>query len=228
MIISGHQPNYLPWLGFFHKMISCDLFVILDNVLLSKREITKRNIIKGPEGSRLLSVPLKRKKSLIKNSIINNDVAWNLNHWGSLETCYARSPYWKKYRELFYPIYHHPGEKLAALNLRLIEVIRSILGINTPMVLSSENPEITGSKGERIISLCKHFKADSYLSGNGARAYNDDQAFASNGIQLVYQDFKHPEYPQLWGDFLPNLSAVDLIFNCGPNSKDFLVKQVIL
>lgn len=228
MIISGHQPNYLPWLGYFHKMMSCDLFVILDDVLLSRREVTKRNKIKGPEGDRLLSVPLKRKKSLIKDAIINNDGAWKLNHWGSLETCYARSPYWKKYRELFYPIYKNPGENLAAFNLRLIEVIRSILGIKTPMVLSSEKPEITGSKGDLIISLCKYFKADIYLSGNGARAYNDEKAFERNGIKLVYQDFKHPEYPQLWGDFLPNLSAVDLIFNCGPKSKDFLTKQVIL
>ncbi len=228
VIISGHQPNYLPWLGYFHKMMSCDLFVILDDVLLSRVEITKKNKIKGPEGARLLSVPLKRKRALIKDTTIYNEISWSFNHWGSLETCYARSPYWKQYRELFYPIYHTREENLATLNLRLIEVIRSILGITTPLVRSSEHPGIQGSKGDLIISLCQHFQAEIYLSGNGARAYNNEQAFESNGIRLVYQDFQHPVYPQLWGDFMPNLSAVDLIFNCGPNSREYLTKQVIL
>lgn len=227
VIISGHQPNYLPWLGYFHKMMSCDLFVIMDDVLLSRTEITKKNKIKDPEGARLLTVPLIRKKGLIKDATIYNDIPWNTNHWGSLETCYARSPYWKEYRDLFYSIYNNPGGNLVSLNLKLIEVIRSILGINTPMALSSENPEIEGSKGDRIVNLCKHFKADIYLSGVGARAYNDEKAFEENNIRLVYQDFKHPVYQQMWGDFIPNLSAVDLIFNCGPKSKDYLIKQVI-
>ncbi|TWH46542.1 WbqC family protein [Sporomusa sp. KB1] len=228
MIISGHQPNYLPWLGYFHKMMSCDLFVILDDVLISRREVTKKNKIKGPEGERLLSVQISRKKGLIKDTVIQNDFPWYSNHWGSLETCYARSPYWQKYKNLFSPIYKNPGELLIDLNLRLIQVIREILEINTPMIRSSEIPGIEGTKGERILSLCKQCKADIYLSGNGARTYNDEAAFARNNIRLVYQEFEHPVYSQVWGDFISNLSAVDLIFNCGPNSKDYLTKQVIL
>ena len=228
MIISGHQPNYLPWLGYFHKMMSCDLFVILDDVLLSRREVTKKNKIKGPEGERLLSVQIRRKKNLIKDAPLQNDFPWHVNHWGSLQTCYARSPFWQQYKNLFSPIYENPGELLADLNLRLIQVIREILEINTPMIRSSEIPGIEGNKGERIISLCKQCEADIYLSGNGARAYNDEAAFAKNNIRLVYQEFEHPVYSQVWGDFIPNLSAVDLIFNCGPNSKDYLTKQVIM
>lgn len=228
MIISGHQPNYLPWLGYFHKMMSCDVFVILDDVLLTRREVTKKNKIKGPEGERLLSVHISRKKSLIKDTALQNNFPWYLSHWGSLQTCYARSPYWEKYKNLFFPIYENPGELLADLNLRLIHVIREILEIKTPMLRASEIPGIEGNKGERIISLCKQCKADIYLSGNGARAYNDEAAFLRNNIRLVYQEFETPIYPQLWGDFLPNLSAVDLIFNCGPNSKDYLTKQVIV
>jgi len=228
VIITGHQPNYLPWLGYFHKMMSCDLFVILDDVLLSRREITNKNKIKGPEGERLLSVPLNRKKSLIKDATIHNDLPWYARHWGSLQTCYGRSPYWNKYKHLFYPIYEDPGESLAELNLRLINVIREILEIKTPIIRSSEIPGIEGKKGDRNISLCKQCKADVFLSGNGARAYNDEQEFARNNIRLVYQEFNHPVYPQMWGDFIPNLSAVDLIFNCGPSSKDYLTKQVIL
>lgn len=228
MIISGHQPNYLPWLGYFHKMMSCDLFVILDDVLLSRGEITNKNKIKSPEGDRLLPVPVNRKKSLIKDATIDNGIPWYLCHWGSLQTCYARSPYWRKYKDLFSPIYEKPGGNLADLNLRLIHVVREILEIKTPMTRASEITGIEGNKGDRIISICKQCKADIYLSGNGARAYNDEEAFVRNNVRLVYQKFTSPVYPQLWGDFIPNLSAVDLIFNCGPHSKDYLSKQVIL
>jgi len=228
VIISGHQPNYLPWLGYFHKMMSCDLFIIMDDVLLSRREITNKNKIKAVEGERLLSVPLKRKKSLIKDAVIHNDVQWCVSHWGSLQTSYARASYWKQYKDFFAPIYEKPGERLLELNLRLIHVVREILEIKTPMVLASEIPGIEGKKGERIISLCKQCNADVYLSGIGAKTYNDEAGFVKNNIRLVYQQFEHPVYPQVWGDFLPNLSAVDLIFNCGPNSKDYLTKQVIV
>ncbi|GBF33459.1 hypothetical protein DCCM_2560 [Desulfocucumis palustris] len=227
MIISGHQPNYLPWLGYFHKMKSCDLFVILDDVLHSRGAITNKNKIKGPEGARLLSVPLAQKKVPIKDVTILNGSRWHNKHWNSLRTCYAKAPYWKDYQNLLLPIYDNPGEKLADFNLRLIKVISKILGISTPLVRSSEIPGITGSKGTKIINICKHFGADICLSGTGARDYNDEDEFARNHIRLVYQEFECPDYPQLWGGFIPNLSALDLIFNCGPGSQDFLPGQII-
>ncbi|KJS17095.1 MAG: hypothetical protein VR69_06160 [Peptococcaceae bacterium BRH_c4b] len=227
MIISGHQPNYLPWLGYFHKMKSCDLFVILDDVVHSRRAITSRNKIKGPEGARLLSVPMTRKDVTIKDVVMFNESRWYKKHWGSLQGCYTRATYWKDYRDCFYHMYNAPGEKLADFNLRLIELIREIFDIKTPVVRSSETPGITGKKGTKIINICKYFGADTYLSGNGARVYNDASEFARNNLRLVYQDFEHPVYPQLWGSFVPNLSAVDLIFNCGPESKIYLPKQVV-
>ncbi len=227
MIVSGHQPNYLPWLGYFHKMKSCDLFVILDDVLHSNRGITSRNKIKGPEGSRLLSVPLVRKEVPIKDVEVINESRWYRKHWYSLQGCYARAAYWKEYKERFFVIYNDPGDNLAELNLRLIEVVREILDISTPMIRSSDIPGITGKKGTKIINICKYLGADTYLSGNGARVYNDEGEFKRNGLRLVYQDFEHPVYPQQWGKFLPNLSAVDMIFNCGRESKNYLTKQVI-
>ena len=230
MIISGHQPNYLPWLGYFHKMMSCDLFIILDDVNYSRSEITNKNKIKGPEGARLLTVPRNRnlKPCLIKDVTVAKDNNWHQNHWHSLRTCYTRSPYWQEYKNLLLPIYTNPGENLAQLNLRLIDIIREVLEIKTPLVLSSEISGIKGNKGTRIMNICKYFNADIYLSGTGARAYNDEMDFERNNIRLVYQEFEHPVYPQLWGNFIPGLSAVDLIFNCGPQSKDYLTKQVVV
>jgi hypothetical protein len=208
-------------------MKSCDLFVILDDVMHSRRAITSRNKIKGPEGARLLSVPLSRKEVSIRDVAIYNDSSWHKKHWGSLQGCYTRAAYWKEYRDCFHRIYDNPGDMLADLNLRLIELIREIFDIRTPVVRSSEIPGITGRKGTKIINICKYFGADIYLSGNGARVYNDENEFARNRLRLVYQNFEHPVYPQQWNGFIPNLSAVDLIFNCGPQSKIFLTKQVV-
>jgi hypothetical protein len=95
------------------------------------------------------------------------------------------------------------------------------------MERSSDISGITGKKGTKIINICKYFGADIVLSGIGARTYNDEQEFEKNNLRLVYQEFQHPVYHQLWGDFLPNMSAVDLLFNCGPKSKQYLSRQVI-
>jgi len=227
LIISGHQPNYLPWLGYFQKMMSCDLFVILDDVLHSRGAITNKNKIKGPEGARLLSVPLAQKKVLIKDVTIKNESNWHLSHWGSLQSCYARAPYWKEYEDLFLPVYENPVTKLSELNLKIIQIIRELLNIKTPMVKVSEFPGIEGKKGTKIVNICKFFGGDICLSGIGARSYNDEDEFERNQLRLVYQDFEHPVYPQQWGEFIPNMSALDLLFNCGPESKDYLSRQVI-
>ena len=226
MIIAVHQPNYLPWPGYFHKMLSCDLFVILEDVLHSKRAITNKNKIKAPEGCRLLSVPLANKEALIKDLIICNEKCWHQKHWNSLMACYSRSPYWKDYKDLFAAVYNDPGTSLAELNLRLILIIRELLEISTPMVRSSDIPGLDGKRGAKLINICRHFGADTYLSGTGARVYNDEAEYAKNNIRLVYQSYTSPVYPQLWGEFIPNMSVVDLLFNCGPESKKYLIKQV--
>jgi hypothetical protein len=208
-------------------MLSCDLFVFLDDVLHSKRAITSKNKIKAPEGVRLLSVPLANKEVLIKDLIIHNGQNWHQKHWNSLTSCYSRSPFWKEYRDKFAPVFAHPGTNLVELNLSLLSVIKDILEIATPVVRSSQIPALDGKKGTRIINICRHFGASTYLSGTGARAYNDELEFTENNIRLVYQSYKISEYPQLWNNFIPNLSVVDLLFNCGPESKKYLVKQVI-
>ncbi|OIK10936.1 hypothetical protein BIV60_19380 [Bacillus sp. MUM 116] len=228
MIIAIHQPNYLPWCGYFHKMLSCDLFVILDDVGFSKRAITNKNKIKSPDGPRVLSVPLENKNGQIKDVTTLNDGNWPQKHWGSIQRSYTRASFWKLYQHLFRPIYENPDEKLADLNIRLIEVIRTELGITTPIIRSSEIQGVTGHKGEKIINICKALSATVYLSGIGAKTYNDEKEFEKNQIHLVYQEFEPPVYQQLWGDFIPNLSAIDLLFNCGPKSKDFIPKQVIV
>ncbi len=221
-IIAIHQPNYLPWLGYFHKMMNCDLFVYAEDVQLSNKSVTHRNKIKCANGPLLLSVPLATKRVLIKDVLIFNEINWAQKHYQSLQHCYSRSRYWKMYRDDFREIYSKKWERLVDLNLALINLIRDILGIKTKTVLSSTLPDLQGRKTERIIDICRKLGGDVYLSGEGARVYNDETAFKNSNIELRYQNFKHPVYHQLWGEFIPNLSAVDLIFNCGPESRKIL------
>ncbi|MBS4172198.1 WbqC family protein [Bacillus sp. FJAT-49736] len=226
MIVGIHQPNYLPWIGYFHKMLSCDVFVLLDDVLCSNKA-ERRNVIKGSNGIVSLSVPVINKKALIKDIQIKNELNWKHRHFNSLQGCYAKTEYWEQISPSLLKIYQHSGSKLIDINLEIIHFIRDYLGMKTPIVRSSELSGIKGKKNTKLINICKSLGADMYLSGNGAKSYIDENDFQNNNITIVYQEFEHPVYPQRWGKFIPNLSIIDLLLNCGPNSKNYLSKQII-
>ena len=227
MIVGIHQPNYLPWISFFHKMLSCDLFVILDDVLCSNKE-ERRNVIKGSNGTISLAIPLLNKRAQIKNIEMNNGLNWKHRHIYTLQGCYRKAEYWENIHPLFIDIYLNSGSKLADFNIALIELIKEFLDIKIPMVSSSELSGIYGEKNTRIINICKSLGADIYISGLGAKSYMNENAFYDNNIKVIYQNFHHPVYPQRWGTFIHNLSIVDLLFNCGPNAKRYIEKQIIL
>ncbi|MTI81808.1 MAG: WbqC family protein [Firmicutes bacterium] len=221
-VIAIHQPNYIPWIGYFHKMLNSDIFVIADDVQLSTQSVTHRNKIKSANGVILLTVPLARKKVLIKDVEIYNEEDWGKKHFQTLQHCYARSDYWSQYKKQFEEIYNQKWVKLIDLNMAFMTLIRNIFNIETPMVYSSQLPDLQGRKSERIIDICEKLGGSVYLSGQGAKAYNDKEIFNQHNIELKYQQFEHPVYSQLWGDFVDKLSVVDLIFNCGPQGKKIL------
>lgn len=226
MIVAIHQPNYLPWLGYFYKMSNCDVFVFLDDALHSKSSITNRNKIKTRGGTKLLTVPLSTKEVKINELIICNEQKWPLKHWNIIENAYSQAPYWGEYSIYFNDIYKKMSWSfLSELNVRLISLIKDILGIRTEVITPSEL-KIENQRGsQRNLSICKYLGADVYLSGEGARSYNDEEAFEREGIKLVYTNFRHPVYQQLWGDFIPNLSIIDLLFNEGEKSLSILKGQ---
>lgn len=228
MIVAIHQPNYIPWLGYFYKMANCDIFVFLNDALHSKKYYTHRSRIKTKDGVRWLTVPLSAKEVKINELVICNDVKWQLKHWNIMETAYRKAPYWDEYSSYFKDIYDKKiiWSSLSELNYKIISIIRDLLGITTPTVESSEL-QIESKKGsERNLCICKQLGADIYLSGEGAKRYNDEEAFNREGINLAYTNYKYPlrfpVYHQLWGDFAPNLSIIDLLFNEGPNSLEIL------
>ncbi len=222
-IVAIHQPNYLPWLGYFYKIINCDVFVFLDDALHSKSSFTNRSKIKTREKTQWLTVPLATREVIINELLITNNKKWQSKHWNTLQNAYQPSRYWEEYSIYFEDIYKETAWSiLSELNARLILLIKDILGLNT-LIITSSDLKMENQKGsQRNLSICKHLNADVYLSGEGARNYNDDVAFEREGIKLVYTNFKHPVYHQLWGDFIPNLSIIDLIFNEGERSLEIL------
>lgn len=226
MIVAIHQPNYLPWLGFFYKMAKCDAFVFLDDALHSKSSFTNRNKIKTREGIKLLSVPLSTKEVRISELIICNDQKWQSKHWNIIENSYRQASCWEEYSRYFREILINKSwTYLSELNIALIWLIKGILGIKTEVITSSML-KIENQRGsQRNLSICKYLDADVYLSGEGARSYNDEESFEREGIKLVYTGFQHPVYHQLWGDFVPKLSIIDLLFNEGGESLPILRGQ---
>ncbi len=220
MIMGAHQPNYLPWLGFFDKMLQCDVFVISDSLQFERHDFQNRNRIKTPHGVRWLTVPVKHDGNGNLMPINEIEIANHHNlpglkrHWETLRASYARSPYWKEHKDFFESTYQKEWTKLVDLNMHLIEGLRKFLGIDTPLVKAS-SLRATGQKNELIIAQCKELGADVYLSGLGAKSYLDVARFREEGIEVRFQDFQYPVYRQPHGEFVPNLSVVDYLFCTG-------------
>lgn len=222
-----HQPNYLPWTGFFHKMANCDIFVLLDNVQYPRREYCNRTLVKTSQGACWMSLPV------VKNTIDQKISETRLfepeknlyRHWKTLRHCYARAPYWKNIEQKLEPLYEQPWEFLLSLNIELINALRNLLGISTPMILSSSLGDSPAAKSGRIIHICRQLGANTYLSGKGAEAYNNSGEFTGAGIELRYQDYVVPEYLQGKGDFIPGLSVLDLFAYEGPESRNIITNS---
>ncbi len=227
-IVAVHQPNYLPWLGYFHKIASADVFIFLDSVQYPRgQSIANRNKIKTAQGWQWLTVPISIPKGQRgKASYLDASAAelrWKKKHLKTLQVNYSRAPYFQPYFEQIAEILL-AEQSFAQTNMVLIGYFLGQLEIDTPLYRLSELEKVSGQKSQLIADICIHFEADTYISGQGARVYNDETAFAQQGIQIVYQQFTCPVYPQIHGDFIPNLSALDLLFNCGPESKDILME----
>ncbi|MEW6009197.1 MAG: WbqC family protein [Candidatus Omnitrophota bacterium] len=224
MIISVHQPQYLPWLGFFDKIAKSDCFVFLDEVQYKSREFQNRNKIRTKDGWIWLSVPVITKgkgRQRISQVLIDNEFPWARQHLASLKTWYAKAKFFKGYLPFFEETYARKWEKLIDLNIHIINFLLKQLSITTPIYFESKL-RISSIKTERIIEICKKIEADTYLSGIGGKEYLEEDKFSLANIKLVYQDFSHPEYGQLFKPFIPFMSVVDLLFNHGEDSLKIL------
>ncbi|HIG53911.1 MAG TPA: hypothetical protein EYG11_20125 [Candidatus Latescibacteria bacterium] len=222
MIVAIHQPQFMPWLGYFDKMDQADCFVLLDNVQYKKNEWQNRNRIKGPQGPQWLTVPVQFKfPALITEVGINGSDPWRRKQLQALKTNYAKAPYWPLYEGFIAQFYGREWGELAAVNKASVEWLRGALGIDTPLRIASEM-KLNEEPTQRLIDICKAVGADAYLAGVDGKKYMDLDRFAAAGLRIVVQEYEHPTYPQLYGEFASHLSALDLLHNCGPESGEIL------
>lgn|ERR1700740_2024687 len=229
-IIAIHQPNFIPWLGFFYKIYKSDIFVLLDNVQFPKESAAARNFIKGKNGDKvLLSVSVKKSEGAFQNyNEIELDYSskWNIKHLNQIKDAYIKSPYFNQYFPEFETILKTRFSNLAELNIVIIKWALKHLEITTEIEIASNfDKGDFGKKNDRNLNICLHFGASSYLSGSGAKKYNDEKLYKENNVELLYSDYSSAIYPQINGnEFIPNLSILDALFNCGPEIVTLLKK----
>ena len=225
MIVAIHQPQYLPWIGYFDKMDRADAFVLLDTVQFKKNEWQNRNRIKTPEGRQWLTVPVQHRfPQRIDEVRIPAEDPWARKHWQALQTHYGAAPFFAPHAPFFADCYSRPWERLVDLACHLIEYLAAALGIRARLVRAGAGSFPEDPTG-RLVAICRHLGASAYLAGRDGATYMDLAQFAAAGIAVRTQAFTCPVYPQRYGAFQPDLSVVDLLFNCGPESLARLRRQ---
>jgi hypothetical protein len=221
-----HQPHYLPWLRYFEKIARSDVFVLLDDVQYEKNGFQNRNKIKTAQGWSYLTVPVKKPLlAPINEILIDNTSGWHEKHLRAVEINYRQAPCFDSYWEALVALYSTPWERLSALNEAMLRWFLEALGIDTPLLRSSEL-STTARSTQRLVEICQAVDANVYLSGApAADAYLDGAAFHTAGITLGLQQWKAPVYPQRFpaAGFVPDLSILDLLLNVGPNSLSLLL-----
>lgn len=220
------QPSYLPWLGCFAQLHQCDVFVFYDNVQFDKNGWRNRNRIKTSQGEQWLTVPALtsgRSQSLIREVEINNKLKWRKKHLASLRQNYAKAPFFADYFPLLEEVYEREWTQLMDLNIHLFQSLSRAMGLEREFVLASDL-DAQGDQTGRLVEICQKVGATRFYEGAAGKDYMDASQFERAGITLEYQDYHHPTYPQLHGPFIPYLSIVDLLFNCGPKSLEILAQ----
>jgi hypothetical protein len=219
MILSGHQPVYLPGIILFNKMALSDMFMYVGHVQFSNKSWQQRNRIALNGKELFLSVPVLKSdrfgQSIDQVEIVED--TWRRKHLGSIRQAYGKRPYFRRYFPELEDTLNRPYASLGQLNRALIAMIRGWMNIDTPIVESHDYPSITGAKTDMLIQMCQAVGVDRYLSNEGARTYVDEEAMAANGIQHCWQEFQHPVYTQDQ-TFMADMSAIDIVFNLGPEA----------
>ena len=228
MIVSIMQPAFLPWLGYFNRLLLSERHVVLDHVQIdksSKTNFANRNKIRTPTGWMWLTVPLVRKgqsgKLRLDQIQIAEDATWARKAWASITHNYRHAAHFDRYAPLFEPIFRSPATHLHDLNQRLTQTLLAAFGIETEMLSSARLP-VSGAKDALILEICQAVGATRYISGPFGRAYLDAASFKAAGIELLFHDYVHPQYRQAHPGFEPYMSALDLLFNHGPGSRSIL------
>lgn len=217
MVVTIHQPDFLPWLGFFDRWAKSDLYIVLDDVQFLRRGWHNRDEIKTKDGVKWLTVPVVKKgrgDQIIRDVRIDYGSNWHQKHLGTIEANYKKAPHFDDCFETVCQIYSKKQSFLFDLNMDLLRFVGDELGITSPLAFASDyNIHSTGSR--RLLDLVKAVSGSAYLTGEGSKAYLNEALFSREKIQVVWQEFEHPVYRQLHGRFVPMLSVLDFLMMRG-------------
>ncbi|MBV8906704.1 MAG: WbqC family protein [Acidobacteriia bacterium] len=226
MIASIHQPAYLPWPGYFHKMALSDVFIFFDTTQFEKNSFINRNRIKTPQGAAWLSVPVNLRGHLAAD-ILHTSIAgqeWRNKHWRAIELNYRKAPFWSCYSREIEKLYGACYTTIGELCFEQLLLFTKLLGLSTRIVRASELGPFASHKQELVLDICKSVNAAVYISGALGKGYIAPETFLKEGISVYFQDYQPQRYHQLWSpEFVPNLSVVDLLFNEGPRSLTIIL-----
>lgn len=229
-IVVIHQPDFVPYLGFFQRFISADEFIVLDHVQFvnSSRGWTHRDKIKTAFGEKWLTLSVKKapRDTPINEIELSTSVDWITDNLNLLKQNYRHAPFFDEVFPFILSMYEKPPNLMADFNLRSITLIMDLLDVRLPLVRSSLLKPV-GSSNELLIDLLAKVEATHYLSGNGARDYMQPDKFSKAGIEVIWQQFRHPIYLQQFGDFIPYLSSLDMLFNCGITASRKILRETV-
>ena len=223
--LSINQPAYLPWAGYFDRIVKSDIHIVLDHVQFEKNSMTNRNKIRTKEGWAWLTVPVKTKGRFgdlaINRLEIDNTSFWAKKHLQALRSNYARAPFFVDHFPFFDDLYGRGWACLAPLIRSATDYLTGALGIGTEIRYGSAMAP-AAAKEDLVIELCRKVHAKTYISGPLGRNYLHPQRFRDAGIDLLFHDYPPPHYRQSFPGFEPYMSVIDLLFNCGPESLAIL------
>ena len=217
MILSGHQPNYIPYPGLIGKILHSDKFIYVSNVQLEKKSWQNRNRIKGANGEIVLTVPVLTKGKFdqkISETMINNNENWGQKHYSSIQLNYKKAPFFNEYMPFFEDLYLKKWDSLNELDIYIMNYILKELDIKTEVYYDTDY-SFQGKNNDLLVEMTKELECDTYLSNKGSENYVDISCFTSQGLNHRYLDYKSVSYIQLYKEFVPFLSIFDMLFNIG-------------
>ena len=222
-VLAALQTSYLPWLGAFEQLARSDIFIVYDDVQYDRDGWRNRNRFKTAQGVQWLTVPVLTKGLFgqkIRDVLIDNRKPWLRKHLETLRQAYAKAPFLDPVMAELLPVLSQEWRSLSDLNTALFFCLARFMGLERTVSRSGDF-SLPEDKNDRLIELCRQFGAKTYYSGQSAKDYLAEERFAQAGIAVRWQEFKHPVYPQLHGEFVSHLSVVDWLFNC-PDRLSFL------
>ena len=213
MKVAIHQPQYFPWPPYVHKVLSADIFVYLDSVQFSKNGVQNRNQIKTAQGPLWLTIPVRNHLGQLLRDTRVAEPGATRKHWKTIKTSYARTPGFARWQNELESLLDRDAEFLLDAAIASTEWMLNKLNVRAERIKASELDGIGGEASQLVASICGALRATSYLTGTGALAYLDERDFAEIGCEVMVQQWQPFTYEQVNGEFVPDLSTLDLLLN---------------